>query len=72
MIDHLVTAGVGTVVGMHVSEEHYKKFQGKHMNVVIAGHIASDNLGMNLLCDKIEKLGPIKIMTCSGFRRVRR
>jgi putative NIF3 family GTP cyclohydrolase 1 type 2 len=72
MIDHLVAAGVGTILGMHMSEEHYKKMQGKHINVIIAGHIASDNLGINLLCDKIEKKGAIKFMTCSGFRRVRR
>ncbi len=72
IVDHLVAAGVSTVIGMHLSEEHYKKYQGKHLNVVIAGHIASDNLGMNLLCDKIEKAGKIKFITCSGFRRVKR
>ncbi|MGE5279414.1 MAG: NGG1p interacting factor NIF3, partial [Deltaproteobacteria bacterium] len=33
--DSLVTAGVGTIVGMHLSEEHFRKFQGKHINVVV-------------------------------------
>jgi hypothetical protein len=72
MVDHLVTAGVGTVIGMHLSDEHYKKFQGKHINVIIAGHIASDNLGMNLMCDKLERRAKIKFIPASGFRRVKR
>ncbi len=72
IIDNLLQAGVGTLVGMHLSEEHYKKFQGKHINVIIAGHIASDNLGLNLLLDKIEKTAKLKILSCSGFRRIKR
>jgi putative NIF3 family GTP cyclohydrolase 1 type 2 len=72
IIDNLLTAGVGTLVGMHLSEEHYKKLQGKNINVIIAGHIASDNLGMNLLLDKIERSSKLKILACSGFRRVKR
>jgi len=70
--EHLVTAGVGTVVGMHLSEEHYKKFQGKHINVVIAGHVASDTLGMNLLLDKLETASRISTCAFSGFQRFRR
>jgi len=72
IVDSLLCAGVGTIVGMHLSEEHYKKFQGKNINVVIAGHIASDNLGLNLLLDKLEKTAKIKILSCSGFRRIKR
>jgi putative NIF3 family GTP cyclohydrolase 1 type 2 len=72
IIDNLLQAGVGTLVGMHLSEEHYKKLQGKNINVIVAGHIASDNLGMNLLLDKIQKTSKIKLLACSGFRRVKR
>ncbi len=72
IIDNLLHAGVGTIIGMHLSEEHYKKLQGKNINVIIAGHISSDNLGMNLLFDKIEKKGRLKILCCSGFRRIKR
>ncbi len=72
IVDHLVTAGVGTVVGMHLSEEHYKKFQGKHINVIIAGHVASDTLGMNLLLDKIEGTSRIATSAFSGFHRIKR
>lgn len=72
ILDNLAQAGIGTIIGMHLSEEHYKKLQGKHTNVIIAGHIASDNLGMNLLLDKLEEASHIKISACSGFRRVKR
>lgn len=72
IVDSLISAGIGTIVGMHLSEEHYKIYQNKNINCIIAGHIASDNLGMNLLLDKIEKAARIKILTCSGLRRVKR
>jgi len=64
--------GVTTYLGMHLSENHFQKLKSEHMNVIIAGHMASDNLGMNLLLDKVEKNGKFAIIECSGFRRVRR
>lgn len=71
--ERLSQAGVGTVIGMHLSEEHKKEIEKHHINVVIAGHIASDNLGINLLLDKlIEKYKKINIIECSGFKRVAR
>jgi hypothetical protein len=68
----LAQAGVGTLVLMHLSEEHFKKAQPEHINVVIAGHIASDNLGLNLMLDELSKTEKLKITACSGFRRVER
>jgi len=59
-------------VAMHLSEEHFKQAKGEHINVVIAGHIASDNLGLNLILDQIEKVEELKIINCSGFVRIRR
>ncbi len=66
----LSQAGVGTIVGMHISEDHFKYVKDEHVNVVIAGHIASDTLGMNLLFDEIDKAGRLEIIPCSGFVRV--
>lgn len=63
--------GIGTVLGMHISEKHRKKAQKAHINVVIAGHIASDSLGMNLFLDELEKKG-VEIVPCSGLIRVKR
>lgn len=69
--EKLAIAGIGTVVGMHMSEEHRKEAEKYHINVVIAGHIASDSLGMNLFLDEIEKKG-VEIVPVSGLTRVKR
>ncbi|MCX8027818.1 MAG: NGG1p interacting factor NIF3 [Thermodesulfovibrionales bacterium] len=66
------SSGINTIVGMHISEEHRKEAEKHHINVVIAGHISSDNLGMNLLIDEVTKGHDINIVECSGFRRVKR
>ena len=68
----LSEARVSTLVCMHLSEEHFKKAQEEHMNVVIAGHIASDNVGLNIMIDELEKKGKFKMLVCSGFRRFSR
>ena len=57
---------------MHISEDIKKEAEKHNISVVIAGHIASDNIGLNLLLDKIEKKGKLEIIPCSGFRRIRR
>jgi hypothetical protein len=64
--------GVSTVVAMHISEEHRKEAEKSHMNVIIAGHISSDNLGLNLLLDEVSKEHSLEIIACSGFRRFNR
>ena len=69
--EKLAMAGVGTVIGMHAGEEHRKEAMKYHINLVIAGHMSSDSLGMNLLLDAFEKEG-IKILPCSGLIRVKR
>lgn len=71
IFDRLAASGVGTIVGMHLGEEHRKKATAAHINVVIAGHIASDTLGMNLLLDEVLPEG-VEIIECSGFVRVDR
>ncbi len=72
IFEKLSQAGVGTLVSMHLSEEHFKKAEKEHINIIVAGHIASDNLGLNLLLDKLEKKTKVEIVSCSGFRRVKR
>ena len=71
LYEKIAQAGIGTVVGMHISEEHKKEAESAHLNVVIAGHISSDSLGVNLLMDELEKNG-IEIISCSGFTRFSR
>lgn len=69
--EKLAQAGIGTIVGMHMSEEHKKEAEKNHINAIIAGHISSDSIGVNLLLDQLEKRG-IEIVPCSGLIRVKR
>jgi len=72
IFESLTTGGINTIVAMHLSEEHRKEAEKNYLNVVVAGHISSDNLGLNLLLDEISKGNPLKIIECSGFRRFSR
>jgi len=59
---------VGTIVGMHMSQEHLKNAEKYNINVDIAGHIPSDNLGVNLLLDKWKVILRSRYnIPCSGF-----
>lgn len=69
--EKMAMAGVGTVVGMHIAEGHRKEAEKFNINVVIAGHIASDSLGMNLFLDELEQR-KVAIQPCSGLIRVSR
>jgi putative NIF3 family GTP cyclohydrolase 1 type 2 len=69
--EYLSRAGIGTIISMHQSEENKKEAEKAHINIIIAGHISSDSLGMNLLLDEIERKG-IEIVACSGLTRVER
>jgi hypothetical protein len=68
----LTTSGVSTIVAMHLGEEHRKEAEKSHLNVIIAGHISSDNLGLNLLLDRISRGASFEILECSGFKRFSR
>jgi hypothetical protein len=70
--ESLATSGITTVVGMHIGEDHRKEAEKHHVNVVIAGHISSDTLGINLMLDELSKTEPLKIYECSGFKRISR
>lgn len=67
----LAIAGVGTLIGMHISEKHRKEAEKAHVNVVIAGHMSSDSLGINLFMDELVRRG-VEIVPCSGLTRVQR
>jgi putative NIF3 family GTP cyclohydrolase 1 type 2 len=68
---HMSHAGIGTIIGMHMREEHRQEAEKAHVNVVIAGHMSSDSIGVNLFLDELEKKG-IDIISCSGLIRVKR
>ena len=71
VLEKLADAGVGTIVGMHMSQELRDEAEKHSMHVVIAGHMSSDSLGINLLLDELERKGVTTIAT-SGLIRVHR
>lgn len=70
--EKLAISGVGTIIAMHMTKEHIKEAEKNNINVIIAGHIASDNVGINLILDKITEKEELEIIPCSGFFRVKR
>ncbi|KKN60439.1 hypothetical protein LCGC14_0531970 [marine sediment metagenome] len=70
IFEKYANGGVSTLVGMHMSEEHLENAKKAKLNVVIAGHISSDNLGLNLLFDELEKEEKLEFIGISGFERI--
>lgn len=68
----LADSGISTLVGMHMGEKHLESARKANINVVIAGHVSSDNLGLNLLFDALEKEEKLEFIGVSGFERIRR
>jgi hypothetical protein len=72
IFEKYVAAGISTLVGMHLSEEALEKAKKANLNVVIAGHVSSDTLGLNLLLDAVDPKGTLEVVAVSGFERVHR
>lgn len=72
IFEKYASSGVSTLVCMHLSEDHLENAKKANLNVVMAGHIASDVLGLNLLFDEIEKEEKFEFVNVSGFERIRR
>ena len=71
VIEKLADAGVGTVVGMHMGPELREEAEKNNLHVVIAGHMSSDSLGINLFLDELERHG-VQTIATSGLIRVHR
>jgi hypothetical protein len=69
--ERLSQYGISTIVGMHMKDDSMAKASESHMNVIIAGHMSSDSLGMNLFLDELEKRG-VEVVPCGGLIRVSR
>lgn len=60
-------AGVGTIICMHEMEETLKKAKDQNIgNIIVAGHMASDSIGINILLAELEKNG-IEVIRMSGL-----
>lgn len=59
-------AGVGTLVVMHMPDDAIKAVKNQGIgNVVVAGHMASDSVGINLVIRAMEKHG-LQVVRMSG------
>lgn len=60
-------AGIGTLVVMHMPEDVIKAIKEQNIgNVIIAGHMASDSVGINEFANALENKG-IEILRMSGL-----
>jgi putative NIF3 family GTP cyclohydrolase 1 type 2 len=71
LYQHIAQAGIGTIVGMHMKEESREEAEKSHLNIVIAGHMSSDSIGVNLFLDELVKRG-VEVIPCSGLIRYSR
>ncbi len=70
-MEKFADAGVGTIVGMHMSQDLRDEAEKNNIHVVIAGHMASDSVGINIFLDELERHG-VKTIATSGLTRVHR
>jgi len=71
MIESLADAGVGTIIQMHMGQELRDEADKHNIHVVIAGHMSSDSLGINIFLDELER-GGVQTIATSGLIRVYR
>jgi hypothetical protein len=65
-------AGINTLIAMHYSQENIKAILKNKMNAVITGHMASDSIGLNLFCDRLEEMGIVIICGPGLYRHKRK
>ncbi len=59
-------AGVGTLIVMHMPEDTLQAIKDQNIgNVIVAGHMASDSVGINKVIAKFEEVG-LEVIRCSG------
>jgi hypothetical protein len=66
-------AGVNTVVQIGCTPTHATAAAAARVAIVRIPHAACDNIGINLLLDEVERqLGPLNVIPCHAFERIRR
>lgn len=59
-------AGIGTLVCMHMPEDVLKAVREQNIgNVIVAGHMASDSIGINMIIAALEERG-VEVIRMSG------
>lgn len=59
-------AGIGTLVCMHMPEDVLKAVRDQNIgNIIVAGHMASDSIGINMIIEALEARG-VEVIRMSG------
>lgn len=59
-------AGIGTLVCMHMPEDVIKAVKEQNIgNIIVAGHMASDSIGINMIIEAMEERG-LEVVRMSG------
>ncbi|KXA90728.1 hypothetical protein AKJ62_00155 [candidate division MSBL1 archaeon SCGC-AAA259D14] len=72
VIEKMVNSGIDTLVAMHATKDQIEKAEEENINIITAGHMPSDSLGINLLLDKVKERFDLEFLAMSGFKRVKR
>jgi hypothetical protein len=67
----LKNQGVDTIICMHLTDKATDRCRDIGLQVISTGHMPSDSIGLNLLCDILEAEG-VEIVPVSGFVRIPR
>lgn len=60
-------AGVGTIICMHIPDDVKEAVEKQNIgNIIVAGHMASDSIGLNILIKEMEKRG-VEVTKMSGI-----
>jgi len=60
-------AGVGTIICMHVPENIKEEIEKQNIgNIIVAGHMASDSIGLNVIIRELERNG-LEVIKMSGI-----
>jgi len=71
ILKEYIEAGVGTLVMMHIPEKDAKELKEQGIgNVIIAGHMSSDSLGLNKIAQEWKKKG-VETTMMSGIVDIR-
>lgn len=63
--------GIDTIICMHLTQKAIDRCRDIGLQVISTGHMSSDSVGLNLVCDTLEKEG-VEIVPISGFVRISR
>lgn len=72
VIEKMTESGVDTLVAMHATKDQIETAEENDINIITAGHMPSDSIGLNLILDKAEEEFDLDFLELSGFERVKR